>query len=293
MVRAVKNEFNFQSLNPWRTAAKAFAIAFPALFLNAAQHGWQGMAVMGAVGTMIAGGMLRSFDQLYEEDEKRMGFAPRSSDLPTREEDIAARVSQHFGLPPVRVVAGAPETSPFQVVNQAIQIHPGTTPHFSDEALEWVMAHELDHIRNLRDLNLRIPVFSCGLVSIAGGLVMTGAALFNGDASATRDMTMNFMTCLVSYSFFRAANTGITREVELRCDANALRATGNLDAAKEALYTFRDLFDTLNKDKGPLDSLVNRIAYKPHPSLDARLKNLDRTWEAMQIEGQARHAPAP
>src|SRR5690606_17190705 len=136
---------------------------------NTAHYSWPGLAIFSLFYSGVLVGMRRSYDASYEKDAHVRNNPPDAQHVPLREEIIAARLSPLFGLPPIRVTADAPLKHPFCTNSRTIMLHPETAKKFSPAETEWIVAHELDHIRNERDLDLTAPAYTFALVGGGGG----------------------------------------------------------------------------------------------------------------------------
>lgn len=318
----MKNEFNFQSINPWRTAAKTLALALPALYINAANYGWQGLFVMSA----LTAGLIVKMNQ---NTDHKLALSRRSRDLTgkkeallqtvnglilkyndiardanapdkvltvpeteeNREQRLSRTLSPLFGLPVIEVNHHDKKTKPFYTDLNKIHVDPTVAEHLTDGELAWVIAHELEHMRRDRDLYMLVPIKGLNTVAVGTGLITGGMALGNAPASFLPGLGPSAAGAAISLFSLWAANAGIWREVERRCDSNALRVTGNLNDAKSALTKIYTIMDTRTSFHRVLPHVL-----QTHPSLTARLANLDRTWDAMQCQAQQKNAartPAP
>lgn len=345
----MKNAFNFQSINPWRTTAKALAIAFPALFVNTANYGWQGMFVLSA---LTAGVMTVSRQRLdadltrshqfrnlnqkianlsqhiesmslkleelghaappgskskigalseeYSELSRRLGdldsyhkmadyvAAPPDS----RESHISQDLSPHFELPPIKIYYRDDPRKPFETDLRVIKITKAAAEKVTDGEMRFIIAHELDHIRHEHDLHLLTPVKAFNTLATVTGFAAAYLAFGQIDPAPLPTTTASLTGAAISYAFMTMTNAHIWRNVERRADANALRATGDLDSAKSALTK---IYDILAKNNPKEMAIHNALKpFQKHPPLQTRLANLDRTWETMQREAQQKiAAPVP
>lgn len=313
----MKKEFNFQSVNQASAASRAFLIALPALFANVAAYGWPGLFVLSAI---TAGMMVRANQNLdYSIDirQRRRKLNGDADDLEhllkkisakldqidprraekdewpvkpeTREQRMSRLLSPSFGLPVIAVKADALDGRPFGTDMMHIVIDPVAAKRLSDNEMEFVIAHELDHIRMERDFYALTPIDSFRKASVLAGAVTCIAPILSVSGplpSAVAGGT----AALVSYLSMHTANASIWRDVESRCDANALRATGDLDAAKGALTKIYDI--VRERQKGTPFEHINAHPFQRHPGLKNRLANLERTWNAMQKEAQQISVPA-
>lgn len=282
----MRKEFNFQSLDAWRSGLKAAAIALPAVILAGTTYGWQGLFAMSALTVGMTTCMRRFHDEKVRQDHMFRHFGAIMPHPPSREMAISARLSGSFDTARVGVFPTGTAEIPFSTNFQIISIYPPFAEKMSDSAMEFVIAHELSHIRTPHDVQAYFPHLSAAYVVAAATAIATGLDVSNAPQTilSATGIGLSIVT----------SGLNLHRDYELVHDSNALRVTGNLPAAREALQTLYALMDKpapLGLPEPLWSSL--RAPFRSHPPLETRLANLDATWEAMQREAQQKSAPIP
>lgn len=289
----MKEEFNFQGLNKARTALKIAALALPALWATGQFYGAQGMAAFTTLTTMLTIQNYRRFDRQIRNalSYARPAAATPPNDnswyLRSKDQIIGDAIAARFGLAELPVYSYSRKQS-YLAFTDGYHVHlsQDLSPYISPRQTAWIVAHEADHIKNLRDEYLTNPLYAASYASIGWGAFVATVSGLNimdvpGNPSALSCITVSAGAALLLHLSACAVN----REIEYRCDANALRATRDLDAAKATLRIIGSMQMPFTVDTWTARQ-IDRAAlfFALHPSNDARQRNLDKTWAAMRKE---------
>lgn len=293
----MRYEFNMQGLNKTRAAIKAAAFALPAIVMTAQQYGWTGLFVAAAfAGVMTArhGAMLHLYTRSAQSYHRRR----QPETPPGREQVLSDQITNRLGMPSIPVSIENRNDDLALTDLKYIYIAPRVAKDLKDPEMRWLLAHEIDHVRNSHDLYLQIPL-SAGAKSCAGLGVL--AVLGNVTNSLTLpgnpDLSVSVAVSATAMLLFHLATKAVKQEVELRCDSNALRVTGDKDAAITTTRVMGDMAHHITPDT-PLSRIMFAMAcpFHNHPPIETRLRNLETTWAAMQTEqatALSRRAPTP
>lgn len=296
------DRFTFRPLNRIRTALKAAAIALPALWMTAQHYNWPtmaGIALGTAILTVRRGGGLS--DAFHRASEKRAMLAANPPAIPaTREQAIGDQISARFGLSGVEIKGEQPAVNAFIFTDGAeIHINRDLSKTLNDQQLGWIIAHETTHIKSLSDEYIPVPLHAAADmclgyaalgVGVAGLKVLTDPV----DGGALSGIAIPLAASLM----LRLSALTVNRDIERHCDANALRATGDLQGAKGGLLLSLDFAQKLaaTHPAEPLTpgEMIKDILFRPidtHPTTRQRIRHLEKTWTAMQTESKGSPTP--
>ena len=303
MPMSPRDEFNLQGLNKVRTTLRAGLLALPGVAVMGMHYGLTGLAVTAA----LVGGLA----WLQKQGQKLHILAPELGEgirdirdirdilFTDRENRIADVLTRRMNMPPAAVQWAALTSTLAGTDGASIILRP-TVKSFSDEQAAFVIAHELDHIRNPHDELVETAFKNAGTF----GLIWTAVAAAgqtNGwfDIATTQHLPALFGGAVITLASFALAARAVEQEVELRCDGNALRATRDPDAARFAIH-YIDCASRQPAHTGtPLKNLwralnhfsQGNIIFSSHPSTNVRLANIVDTWHQMGREGTTRPVP--
>ncbi len=290
----MKQEFNFQSLNYARTALHAAALALPAIWMSVQHYGWAGMLVAGVFTAQFS---WRRGITTYEMLSRARYARDEYDRHPTHtipEQAIGDDVAKAFGMPRVPIYVDTFQDNLACTDRHSIYIAPGVAGRLTASQTAYVIAHEMDHIRHTADEYLHIPLIEGAKISgVMGGIAVVGtvtsAVPLPNNPGVLATMAVSAGAALLLTLSARA----VQRAVELRCDSNALRATGDMQSAVDTTEILGHMGDPLPPDT-ILGKAMRAIAYPllHHPSTATRLQNLENTWAAMQSEKKAAQARA-
>jgi Zn-dependent protease with chaperone function len=279
----MKNEFNRQGLYKLRATVIAGLLALPAVLLTAHQYGWQGLLVASSFVGMVTARQhfiptqVRALGPLLTEDRD-----PLSLKVQQKTVDLCHRM----GMKPMFANMVDDPNILCQTDLMEIRINRDLALALTDAELDWVLAHELDHVSNGGENKLRTPFIRAADITILG-TVASAAGLMTGAFSISiyNNLTQCLAGSAVSVLSFMLARASVEREAELRSDANALRVTGDPQAALGAL----EKLHAMAQSKTPLNAWQKacEITGKPlheHPSITKRADNIAMTYYRMQQE---------
>jgi len=146
--------------------------------------------------------------------------------------------------------------------------------HTEADVLEALIAHEMSHIAN-KDLteSHRLTYFYAFIVWVVFGLTIV-LSEFNFLISG---IVTGACSIVLIELFFRR-----NREIEIRCDTEALKLTKNPDASRKLRYKMANACDKIKKGFRLRDKpgyyakrLLLWVICGTHPSDETRLKNID------------------
>lgn len=289
----MKQEFNFQRLNKARLTARTMGLVLPSLWLTSHLYGTTGLAVVGTFTTIFS---LFWSQVFYWHAQSGRHHIRRYNESPGQtivQQKIADKLATTFGMPRVPVVKAANSHGDIASTDRhSIYLSPSLSVLLNRHEMKFVIAHEMTHIRSTSHDQIRLPFMVAARGTAILGIFGT-AAHVNGYITLTGDPSL-----IKTMALSAAAAAGlhlaakiVSREIEFTCDSNALRATKDIDAARSTIASFKDI------EKPPADNVPDRLIaayyrfFSDHPSEKARLRNLDKTWAAMQAEKAALPAP--
>lgn len=305
----MKNEFNFQSVNPVTTAAKAALWAAPALLLTVHQYGWSGLATLSA---LIGGAsaVLLAADRYLRHRNAPLPIDPEQNFLNVRDAtlwpqqtalDLAAALDMKDV--PVIVTARKRFAAGTMKDRHGIAMNYHFLQFLDHDAMRFTLAHELDHIRHPGD-EIKYKTANVALALTALWAGKAAAAHISGfHAISQYDSLIPMIGNYVGTSLsLLMARRSLGRDYEFRADSNALRMTGSLQGGLKTVLSFDVMGDYLaDKDARengravrppqiPGGTLPDRLLQKllqplaVHPDTDERVENLNNTFRTMQRE---------
>lgn len=283
----MKQEFNFQGLDRARTAMKVAALALPALGLLGYQYRPAGLALTAVIATWMGTRRMAALAVIHHDSHARR-LKHHSS--PVYETDLTQQIGNNvaarFGIPTTPVFVGRKRDELACTNRYNIHIHVDLALKLNEDQMAWVIAHETDHIRNPKDDLLTLPLTSSAKGSAALGLLaavgaMTQTLFIPGNPSLISSLSVS---AAASTLLYLSAKT-VHRAIERRCDANALRATGNLEAGLETLKIADRVAEPFPVDT-KFGMAMRGLLYPfyTHPTTEDRIAHLEKTWAVMQTE---------
>ena len=177
---------------------------------------------------------------------------PESSNLRPSLTETINDLANIFGLEVPRFII-TEETRRAAVIKDLLLINPNYMQRLPPAALRFLLAHELDHIREHSELskarlihfgNLSDEVFSLLVSGVVAGVcfsAMGGSSMASNLSMSNWAIISAFTLGGIAYSLLSKASTEFTlwrnRQGETRADLQAIAITGDPDLLEKVLYT--------------------------------------------------------
>lgn len=262
------------------------------LFLGAGYFigGTSGMVI----GLVIAGGL--NFMSYWFSD--RIVLRMYGAEEVTEEQDpelhhMVEQLADNAGIPKPRIYrnsmdvpnAFATGRSPKKGV---VCVTEGLMNSLEDEEVAGVIAHELAHIKNRDTLINAVVATVAGAVAMMAELAFWGAMLGGDDDMGDAVGALAFM--IVTPLIATVIRLAISRKMEFRADADAVRIHGYRDGLSSALQKISQANDRSSytasrvQESGANLFIENPFSgerltkyFSTHPPLEDRLENINRT----------------
>lgn len=172
--------------------------------------------------------------------------------------------------------------------NGVVCITDGLMNQLEMEEIEGVVAHELAHIKNRDTLINAVVATLAGAIAMAARMVFWGA-MFSGNRDRGQAFSSLAFMILVPL-IATLMKFAISRQMEYRADANAVKIQGNKNGLTNALKKISSSNDkTKLRASQVKESSSNMFIYNPfsgdkltsyfstHPSLEKRIENIEKT----------------
>lgn len=272
--------------------ARAALIAAPAIILTGLQYGWLGLLTGGL---FLAAGSRKLNEPYYARLEKEMKDlvadltkSSRPLSLDHRIQQLCDETAQKLGPNRLQVRLVDDDEIIAGVGGGTLFLSGGVVEILSESELEWLIAHEIEH--SYQPATHEYPAMVSMAHTFNAVTVIASLTHSTGNGWGT---AATLGAALASAAAVQFAHRHLSVAVELRCDKNALLVMDDIFAARSGLRT---LSAKHNEGISPRRHAIKeflRIPFDTHPTLGARLRNLDRTDREMHQGASARHAPAP